>query len=70
LAGELVIPEPLESQLIANVLRELQQTTLTNAWVRDPALLADARKYGAEEAVRCLNLYGTLPSIIVSMGRR
>ncbi|WP_407538892.1 hypothetical protein Q0M94_12000 [Deinococcus radiomollis] len=62
--------EPLESQLIANVLRELRGTTLSSAWVRDPALLADARKYGAEEAVRCLNVYGALPSVITSMGRR
>ena len=54
----------LESQLIANVLRELQKTTLTAAWVRDPHLLADARKYGAEEAVRCLHQFGVLPSYI------
>lgn len=62
--------EPLESQIIANVLRELQKCSLSNAWVRDPQLLADARKHGAETAVRCLYQTGSLPSSIAERAIR
>lgn len=57
-------PEASESQLIANVLRELQKYPISSNWIRNPQLLADAKKYGAEAAVRCLYEFRMLPSDI------
>jgi len=57
-----VSSEVPESQVIANVLRELQKYPISTSWVRDPQLIADAKKYGAEATVRCLYEFRMLPS--------